>query len=299
MELRVLRYFLTVAQEKNINRAAQFLHVSQPTISRQLKALEAELGVQLFIRGNREITLTEAGQYLVDKAQQMLTLETQVETNIGQRDAAISGKVVVGCNETPSVKFLADATRKINQRYPLIQVEIVSTNADTIKKSLANGVFDFGIILSPTTNQDFDFLNLPGKQEWGVFMPREADLAKQPAVSRTDLIASKLILSRQPEFTDELNRWLGSSQEALHVTATYDLLYNALLFVTAGVGYAVGVGWPVDTLGAQLTFRPLTPALESSSRLIWLKGIRLSGAARVVLRALSQEVNADEQLNED
>lgn len=290
MEIRVLKYFLAVTQEKNMNKAAQLLHISQPTISRQLKALEDELGTQLFIRGNREITLTEDGKYLVDKAKQIITLSDQAESNIGNEPSSISGRVIIGCNETPSVKYLAEATKKINNDYPNILIDVVSTNADTIKKSLDNGIFDFGIILSPTDNKNYSFLNLPGNQEWGLFIPKNDDLAKKESINKNDLLASDLIISRQPEFTNTLNKWIGSNQEKLKVTALYDLLYNALLFVESGVGYALGVGRTINTIGTDLVFRPLYPHLKSSSSLIWLKNVNMSSAAKIVLKQMYDEV---------
>ena len=293
MEIRVLKYFLAVTQEKNMNKAAQLLHISQPTISRQLKALEDELGTQLFIRGNREITLTEDGKYLVDKAKQIITLSDQAELNIGNEPSSISGRVIIGCNETPSVKYLAEATKKINNDYPNILIDFVSTNADTIKKSLDNGIFDFGIILSPTDNKNYSFLNLPGNQEWGLFIPKNDDLAKKESINKNDLLASNLIISRQPEFTNTLNKWIGSNQEKLKVTALYDLLYNALLFVESGVGYALGVGRTINTIGTDLVFRPLYPRLKSSSSLIWLKNVNMSSAAKVVLKQMYDEVETN------
>lgn len=293
MEIRVLKYFLAVTQEKNMNKAAQLLHISQPTISRQLKALEDELGTQLFIRGNREITLTEDGKYLVDKAKQIITLSDQAELNIGNEPSSISGRVIIGCNETPSVKYLAEATKKINNDYPNILIDFVSTNADTIKKSLDNGIFDFGIILSPTDNKNYIFLNLPGNQEWGLFIPKNDDLAKKESINKNDLLASNLIISRQPEFTNTLNKWIGSNQEKLKVTALYDLLYNALLFVESGVGYALGVGRTINTIGTDLVFRPLYPHLKSSSSLIWLKNVNMSSAAKVVLKQMYDEVETN------
>lgn len=293
MEIRVLKYFLAVTQEKNMNKAAQLLHISQPTISRQLKASEDELGTQLFIRGNREITLTEDGKYLVDKAKQIITLSDQAELNIGNEPSSISGRVIIGCNETPSVKYLAEATKKINNDYPNILIDFVSTNADTIKKSLDNGIFDFGIILSPTDNKNYSFLNLPGNQEWGLFIPKNDDLAKKESINKNDLLASNLIISRQPEFTNTLNKWIGSNQEKLKVTALYDLLYNALLFVESGVGYALGVGRTINTIGTDLVFRPLYPHLKSSSSLIWLKNVNMSSAAKVVLKQMYDEVETN------
>ena len=260
---------------------------------KSLKALEDELGTQLFIRGNREITLTEDGKYLVDKAKQIITLSDQAELNIGNEPSSISGRVIIGCNETPSVKYLAEATKKINNDYPNILIDFVSTNADTIKKSLDNGIFDFGIILSPTDNKNYSFLNLPGNQEWGLFIPKNDDLAKKESINKNDLLASDLIISRQPEFTNTLNKWIGSNQEKLKVTALYDLLYNALLFVESGVGYALGVGRTINTIGTDLVFRPLYPHLKSSSSLIWLKNVNMSSAAKVVLKQMYDEVETN------
>lgn len=290
MKLRVLRYFVVVTEEKNMTKASKKLHVSQPTISRQIHALEHELGAKLFESGSREIHLTPAGEYLVQKAKQMLKIENLIEENIRAKTNSISGKVVVGCNELVSVATLAQATKAISEQYPDIKVEITSTNAKAIENGLHSGTLDLGIIMTTSDREDYQFLTLNGEQEWGLFLPKNSALAKQKTISRQDLLQSNLIISSQSEFSDLLKNWLGNSSANLKVKAYYDLLYNALFFVQSGIGYVVGLSNTINTMGTDIVFRPFAPSLTSQSEIIWLKNTTLSPAAQVLLSRIKKLV---------
>lgn len=290
MELRVLRYFLAVVDEKNISRAAQQLHVSQPTISRQIKDLEEELGIILFERGSRSIQLTNSGEYFAAQARQILSLTDKTLENIHENQD-ISGSVWIGSAEAKNFLTIAQAIRELQDTYPHIQINVTSTNADDVRARLKSGVFDFGVIMEPAEKSDFDFMHLPGESRWGLLVPNTSPLAQRDHLKLDDLIGEKLIISQQKGMTDVLNDWFGESNRDIHVVATYNLLYNASLMVSAGVGYALCIDGIINTNQSELTFIPLVPTLTTGSSIVWLKGHRLSTAAKTLLNQISAELN--------
>lgn len=292
MELRVLRYFLMIVQEKNISKASARLHVSQPTVSRQLKELEEELGTTLFTRGNRTIQLTPDGEYFANQARQILSLTDKTLTNIHQ-ETDISGAVYVGSAEARSVLTVAQAIGHLNQQHPHVQIHLVSTDASDIHTQLTSGVFDFGVVMEPTDKSDYDFLRLPGESRWGLLVQNGSPLAQQATVSLDDVAQSRLILPQQGG-SARIHAVFGLTQENLNVAATYNLLYNASLLVSAGVGNALGLDGIVNTNQSDLTFVPLAPRTSSGSSLVWLKGQRLSAAAQALLAQVRAELTPTE-----
>jgi DNA-binding transcriptional LysR family regulator len=290
MELRVLRYFLAVVDAQNISRAAQQLHVSQPTVSRQLHELETELGTTLFERGSRAIVLTNSGEYFAAQARQILALTDKTLENIHENQD-ISGSVWIGSAEARNFLTIAQAVRQLQTAYPHIQVNVTSANADDVRARLKTGVFDFGVIMEPADKSDFDFMRIPGESRWGLLVPNTSPLAQKAALTLSDLLGQKLIISQQKGMTDVLNDWFGESNRNLQVVATYNLLYNASLMVTAGVGYALCIDGIVNTNQSELTFVPLNPTLTTGSSLVWLKGHRLSLAAKTLLKQIAAELN--------
>jgi len=292
MELRVLRYFLMIVQEKNISKASARLHVSQPTVSRQLKELEEELGTTLFTRGNRTIQLTPDGEYFANQARQILSLTDKTLTNIHQ-ETDISGAVYVGSAEARSVLTVAQAIGHLNQQHPHVQIHLVSTDASDIHSQLTSGVFDFGVVMEPTDKSDYDFLRLPGESRWGLLVQNSSPLAQQATVSLDDVAQTRLILPQQGG-SARIHAVFGLTQEDLNVVATYNLLYNASLLVSAGVGNALGLDGIVNTNQSDLTFVPLAPRTSSGSSLVWLKGQRLSAAAQALLAQVRAELTPTE-----
>ncbi|MFD1549579.1 LysR family transcriptional regulator [Levilactobacillus fuyuanensis] len=292
MELRVLRYFLMIVQEKTISKASARLHVSQPTVSRQLKELEEELGTTLFTRGNRTIQLTPDGEYFANQARQILSLTDKTLTNIHQ-ETDISGAVYVGSAEARSVLTVAQAIGHLNQQHPHVQIHLVSTDASDIHSQLTSGVFDFGVVMEPTDKSDYDFLRLPGESRWGLLVQNSSPLAQQPTVSLDDVAQTRLILPQQGG-SARIHAVFGLTQEDLNVAATYNLLYNASLLVSAGVGNALGLDGIVNTNQSDLTFVPLAPRTSSGSSLVWLKGQRLSTAAQALLTQVRAELTPTE-----
>lgn len=290
MELRVLRYFQTVVTELNISRAAKQLHVSQPTISRQLRELEAELGVTLFDRGNRTIKLTTAGEYFSHRVNQILDLTDKTVENINET-LTISGSVTIGAAEVRSFLNVAQAINTLQEQYPNITFNINSTYANDLHTHLKSGNYDFGIVMEPVDKSDYNFLRLPGESRWGLLVPNSSPLAKLDHLAFTDLKNQKLIVSHQHGVNNLLQDWFGASSPNFKTVATYNLLYNASLLVSAGVGYALCVDGIINTNQSDLTFVPLEPRLTVGTSLVWVKNQRLSPAANAFLKQLAANLN--------
>lgn len=291
MELRVLQYFLAVAKEQNISAAAQSLHLTQPTLSRQLKELEDRLGKQLMIRGNRKITLTEEGVLLRKRAEEILELVERTEKEVMQVDDLIHGDIYIGTGETDGVREIARMAHQIQRDYPRIFFHIVSGDAVDVCDRLDKGLLDFGILLGDMDKSRYQYVELPMKDSWGVLMRQDSALARQDTVSPRDLWDQPLILSRQVDNKEELYRWLQKDPTQLRTVATYNLIYNATLMVDEGMGYALTLDKLVNTAGSQLCFRPLEPKLELGMYLVWKKSQVLSKAAELFLERVQTWVS--------
>jgi len=289
LELRVLQYFLAVAREQNISAAAESLHLSQPTLSTQLRALEEELGKQLLIRGtkgSRKVLLTEEGMILRKRAEEILSLVQRTEDEITRSDEAVVGDVYIGAGESDIVRYLARAARSLQERYPDIRYHISSGNAEYVLETLDKGLFDFGLIFGGADPKRYDFFTIPYPDTWGVLMRRDSPLAEKEAITPEDLWDKPLILSHQRNEDLRLSRWFQCEPSQLHVVATYNLLYNASLLVDEGLGYAVTLDKLLNTQGSSLCFRPLSPGLVAEACLVWKKYQVFSRAARLFLDSL-------------
>ena len=273
MELRVLQYFLAVAREQSIIRAAESLHLSQPTLSTQIRNMEKELGRQLLIRGtkgSRKVTLTEEGMILKNRAEEILALVKKTENEIILSDSIIIGDVYIGAAETDRIHFLAKAAKKLQNDYPGIHYHISSGNYHFVTERLDKGLLDFGLILGTPDYKKYNVLKLPGKDIWGVFMRKDDPLAKKEAISPEDLWDKPLLMSQEQADGGTLIEWIKKSASSLNITATYNLLFNASLFVEEGLGYAISLDKIINTSGnSKLVFRPLTPPMENEMYLIW------------------------------
>ena len=286
MELRVLHYFLAVAREQNISAAAQSLHLTQPTLSRQLKELEEELGKQLMVRGSRKITLTEEGMLLRKRAEEILELVDRTEKEVMQVDDTVSGDIYIGTGETDGVRQIAQLANQLQQKHPGIRFHIVSGDAVDVCERLDKGLLDFGVLLGDIDKIKYNYLELPMRDTWGVLMRRDSPLAQRDTVSPKDLWDKPLILSRQVDNKSGLYRWLRKEPSELHTVATYNLIYNASLMVDEGMGYAFTLDKLVNTTGSNLCFRPLEPRLELGMYLVWKKSQIFSKAAELFLEGL-------------
>lgn len=295
MELRVLRYFIAVANEQNISAAAKQLHLSQPTLSRQLKDLEMELGTTLFERGNRKITLTEEGLFLFNKAKEIVELADKTEANLKGTKEAIGGEVYIGGGETEAMQFIAKTLKELLESHSGIRFHLYSGNADDITDKLDSGLLDFGIVIEPMDKQKYDYIKLPATDSWGVLMRKDSPLAQKPFIEPEDLMDKPLIISRQTAVSNEMTGWFGRNIEDLHVVGTYNLIYNAALMVQESIGYALCLDKLVNTSGdSELCFRPLLPKLEVNLNVIWKKHQVFSQAADLFienLRAAIQKIN--------
>lgn len=298
MELRVLQYFVAVAKEQNISSAAKSLHLSQPTLSRQLKDLEDELGKPLMIRGNRKITLTEEGLMLRKRAEEILDLVGRTEKEITQSDETVSGDIYIGTGETDGVRQIAKTAKQLQSMYPKIHLHIVSGDALDVCERLDKGLFDFGILLGDMDKMKYHYLTLPTRDTWGVLMRRDSPLAQKEAIVPQDLWDKPLILSRQSENKSGLYRWLQREPSQLHTVATYNLIYNASLMVDEGMGYAFTLDKLINTTQSNLCFRPLNPQLTLEMNLIWKKSQVFSKAAEVFLQTLRESLLSPPPSNE-
>lgn len=290
MELRVLQYFLAVAREQSITAAAQSLHLTQPTLSRQLKDLEDELGKQLLVRGPRKITLTNDGIRLRKRAEEILDLVGRTEKELAQSDETISGDIYIGTGETDGIRQIARTANHLQARYPAIQFHIASGDAADVCDQLDKGLLDFGILLGDIDKLKYHYLELPMKDVWGVLMPRSSPLALKETVCPEDLWEKPLILSRQVDNQGGLYRWLRREPSELHTVATYNLIYNASLMVDEGMGYAFALDKLINTTGSSLCFRPLEPRLELGMYLVWKKSHSFSRAAEIFLEYLQRSL---------
>lgn len=299
MELRVLQYFLAVAREQSISGAAESLHLSQPTLSRQLKDMEEELGKQLLIRGTRKITLTEEGMLLRKRAQEIVDLVQKTENEISLSDDIAAGDIYIGSGETDAIRLIARLAQKLQADYPQIRFHIVSGDSMDITERLDKGLFDFAVLLGDTDMAKYDFLRIPVCDVWGVLMRKDSPLARKEAVSAQDLWDKPLIVSRQGIKRGPLSNWMKRETSKLNIVATYNLVYNASLMVDEGMGYALTLDKLINTTGdSNLCFRPLYPKLEIGMNLVWKKYQILPKASNKFLDCLRRELGAAPRISE-
>ena len=275
MELRVLQYFLAVAREQSISRAAESLHLSQPTLSTQLKHLEEELGKTLMIRGtkgSRKIVLTEEGMILRKRAEEILDLVRKTENEITLSDDSVVGDVYIGAGETDMIRLVARTAQAMNEEYPDIHYHISSGNTAFVMEQLDKGLIDFGILYDSVDLSKYDSVKIPESDVWGVLMRRDAPLASKEVITPEDLWDKPLILSQQENQKSELAVWMRYDLSKLNVVATYNLIFNGSLFVDEGMGYAVCFDKLINVSGdSTLCFRPLSPELKAAPYLVWKK----------------------------
>lgn len=289
MELRVLRYFLTVAREESISKAAEVLHVTQPTLSRQIMELEEELGKQLLVRGGRRLSLTEEGRLLRRRAEEIVDLVQKTQKEITEEESVLTGTVAIGGGETDGMRLLARVAKDIQKSHPLVHIQLFSGNAENVTERLDKGLIDFGVLIGSADIQKYDFLSLPVRDVWGVLMRKDSPLAAREALTPQDLSSLPLIVSSQALVQNELSGWLGYSFDQLSVVASYNLVYNASLMVQEGCGYALTLDKLVSTgADSPLCFRPLKPQLEAPLMVIWKKYTTFSKAACLFLNRLRE-----------
>lgn len=292
MDIRTLQYFLTIAQEGSFTKAAEYLHMTQPPLSRQMRSLEAELGVTLFDRGGKGITLTEEGARLKERAQEMVDLMGQIKSDMASESANVLGEVRIACGESDAVAFLAKAAKELRRFHPGVTYRLLSGDGDFVADKLERGAADIGLLVtSSINNADYGFTKIPAKDTWGVLMAEDAPLAKLDRVAPEDLAGEPLLLPYRASMGSDLMAWFKDERGSLSIVATYDLAYNASRFAKEGIGYAIALDGIVDAAeGSGLAFRPLSPHLDAHLFLVWSRQRRLTRAAEVFLEAVRDTI---------
>lgn len=280
MELRTLKYFLVVAREENITKAAALLHVTQPTLSRQMMQLEEELGVQLFTRSSHNIILTEQGMLLKRRAQELVSLAEKTKQELAQQQI-LNGEVAIGSGEYRSSVLLAQILAQFHKRHPQVRYEIFSGNSDDIKERIERGLLDVGFLLEPVDVSKYEFVRIPIQEEWGVLVSEGSKLEQKTSVTPQDLADKSLLFARRDLVKRELMNWFGSYADDLNIVACGNLPFNLSMLVQQGMGAYLSIRKSCQYDG--VCFRPLSPKLESNVVLAWKKNQAMSPAAQKLL----------------
>lgn len=278
MELRVLKYFLTVAREENITKAAQILHITQPTLSRQLIQLEEELGVKLLKRSGHHVYLTDDGLLLKRRAQEITELAEKTVDDFLRRDSEIAGEIAIGSGEYKASRVLTDLMAEFQKEYPLVRYRVFSSDSDNIKEQIERGLLDMGLLMEPVDISKYDFVRIPEEEVWGVLVREDMELAKKEYVVPEDLVDLPLIMTRREMMQNELMHWFGEYAEQLEIMGGGNLLYNMAAMVRSGIGIVITPMLECSYEG--LRFVPLRPGIRSGIVLVWKKAQMYSAAAR-------------------
>lgn len=295
MEIRVLKYFLAIANQGSITAAANSLHLTQPTLSRQIQDLEKELKQKLLIRGKYKVTLTPEGLMLKKRAEEIIEMVEKTKAEFNSISDIISGDIYIGCGETDSMKYIAEIMKELRDEYPNIKFHIHSGNAEDVTEKLDKGLLDFGLLIQPIDLSKYDYITMPQKDTWGVIMPKNSPLAKKNVIKIDDLIDVPIIASRQmsKKYSAESGflNWFGEKFDYLNIAATYNLVYNAAIMVDNGIGYAITLDKLVNiTNNTNVCFRPLSPKLESGLDIVWKKNQVFSPATKLFLQKLKEKL---------
>ena len=288
MEIRVLNYFLMVAREENITKAANMLHITQPTLSRQLMQLEQELGVKLFNRGHHNITLTEEGMLLKRRAQEIIALTNKTKEDIKQQTQNLSGEICIGSGEFYSSSFLTDMMAKFHKQHPLVTYQIYSGNADNIKERIENGLLDLGLLSEPVDISKYEFIRLPLKEEFGAYIHEDNPLATKTQLTPQDLANEPLLIPQRTLLKNELGNWFGDYRDKLNIVLTGNLLYNQAMLVRSGLGSVISIR--LKSTYDKLKFIPLYPSLQFSSVIVWKKSEKQSLATTAFIQYAKQYI---------
>ena len=280
MEIRVLRYFLTVVREESITKAAEVLHITQPTLSRQLAQMENEIGVRLFKRGARKITLTDEGILLRRRAEEILSLVDKTEQELLEQETQIDGKITVGCGEIQAVQILPKLFEAFNKKYPNVTFDIFTATADLVKEQMDKGLIDVGLLLEPVDIEKYDFIRLPVKEKWVVLMRPDDPLCRKAFITPKDLAELPLILPRRMSVQNELASWFGDYYKDLNIRFTSNLSTNGAIMVSEGLAYFIVIEGAVPFWDEnKIAHRPLKPDLTTTSVLAWKRQQPFSPAA--------------------
>ena len=290
MEIRVLRYFLEVAREGSVTHAAERLHISQPTLSKQLKDLEGELGKKLFVRSSFSVRLTDEGMLLRKRAEDILDMVDKTEKEFKSLGELTGGDIRVGCAESDGIKHLARCIKTLQEQYPRIRLHVYSGNTEDLSERLDRGLLDFAVIAQAVDLSKYNYLEMPTSDTWGVVMRKDSPLAQKEAVQMEDLLHLPLICSRQG-ITEDFPKWFGERVDSLNIVATFNLAYNAGVLAREGLGYVLTFDKLINVgVNSELCFRPLMPALETKMYVVWKKYQVFTRAAEVFLGQFQQSL---------
>lgn len=290
MELRVLKYFQEVAKEQNITKAAENLHITQPTLSRQLKSLEEELGQQLFVRSSHNIQLTNEGKLLSKRTADILNMVDKTTNEFKAMHDFTGGYVDLGCAESKGITYIAKTAKNLLKEYPNIQLNMYSGNATSVCDQLDKGLLDFAVIVQDLDISKYNSINIPFHDRWGLIMRKDSPFVSKKSIHLDDLYDIPLLVSRQRGY-NKIAHWLNQNESRLNIVATFDLIYNAAILVKENVGYALGFDNLVNTsLESVLCFRPIEPEIQANMYLIWKKNQILSKSATLFLEQLQNQM---------
>ncbi|WP_250278955.1 LysR family transcriptional regulator [[Clostridium] colinum] len=291
MDFRVLQYFLAITREQSISSAAKSLHLSQPTLSRQIKTLEEELGKQLFIRSNRTITLTEEGMLLRKRAEEITQLVNKTKEEIILSNETIAGNISIGAGETGGIRHIAKVDKKLQSKYPLLYFHIVSGDKITVLEELDKGLIDFALIFGEVDLSKYDYLTLPSIDKFSVMMRKDDILANLDVITPEDLLDKPLIVSRQIISDSNLSQLFNCDEKLLNIVATYNLLFNGSLMVDEGMGYALCFDKIINVTGnSNLCLRPLSIQIMPKMSLIWKKYQVFTKASEKFLLTIQENI---------
>lgn len=289
MDLRVLRYFLTVAKEQSFTKAAQQLNITQPTLSRQLAALEEELGARLLDRSGHSITLTNEGVLLKRRALELVDLEEKIRSEFNNSEESVEGKITIGCGEFMAVETLAEICKRYKEKYPLVQFAIHTGTADNIYEMMGKGLVDVSLFLEPVNTEGLDYIRIQGCDHWVAMMRADDPLAQKEVITREDLMDLPLILPERTNVQSELANWFGKDFDRIHVAFTTNLGTNAGVMAMHGLGYPVSIEGAVRYWDkTKMVQRRLSPEIRTSTVIAWRRNIPYSPA----ISRFIEEINA-------
>lgn len=293
MDIKILKYFLTVVREENISRAADILFITQPTLSRQLQELEKELNTKLFIRGKNKITLTDSGMLLKRRAEELVELADKTEREFLYKDENISGTISIGCGEIMAFKVLSQIIGDFSKEYPDVCFELHTGVADFVKEEIDRGLLDIGLVLEPIQIEKYEYIRMNQGESWGILLRADNPLCKKDYITADDIKVLPLILPKRLGVQGVLRNWFGDEFSNLHIIASCNLVANSARLVMEGIGSAITIEGSVDMYhNPQLCFRPLYPELSNTSVLVWKKYQPFGKAASKFIEYLKYALKA-------
>ncbi|MBR1422731.1 MAG: LysR family transcriptional regulator [Ruminococcus sp.] len=290
MDIRVLKYFLAVAREQSYSVAAERLFLSQPTLSRQIKELEEELGKMLFIRSNKGVALTEEGMILRKRAEEIVELLDKTEQEVRHSNDVISGKVYIGAGETYAIKLIADTAQKLQADYPDISYSLYSGDGTDVLERLDKGLIDFGIVFQEVDTSRYEHIDIPLRDSFGVLMRRDLPLAERERISLSDLKGLPLIVPRQPNHSMIVSEVFGFDESDINIIAEYNLVYNGSVMASEGMGYCLCFDRLINTEGSNMCFKPLEPEMEVGCSFVWKRYSVFTKAAEMFLLQFQKDI---------